>query len=147
MKRVFVCLMALLLLGIHGFGQTEIKRLRLGNIVESLAYVSTGPHAGTIAIVDGMQVTGFVADGRGNTPVQTLFDFSKLGFTSQPTGMGYMSDEHLFVFTHPPVASPTATLDLADSKGNPAGSVQFTWPDEFAGTFPYAEGIGWIPSG
>jgi hypothetical protein len=61
--------------------------------------------------------------------------------------MGYVSDENLFVFSHPPTGLPMASLDLADSKGNPAGSLQFTWPDEFAGTNPYAEGIAWIPSG
>lgn len=147
MKQVFVCLAALFLCLSGLSGQTELKRVRLGNEVDGMTYVSTGPYAGTIAIQDGMQVIGFPADGRGNAPSRTLFDFSKLGFIAQPTGMGYISDEKLFVFTQNTQNSPTATLSLADAQGNPAGTVVVNWPQEFIDNNSYPEGIVWVPYG
>jgi hypothetical protein len=117
--------------------------MRLGNMTESMSYISTGPEAGTIAIEDGMQLVGFPNNEQGQ--LKTLFDFKKLGFLNQPTGFGYMSDEQLFVFTHPPQNSPTTELTLSDMQGNPAGAVTFTWPADFASDNPYPEGIAWIP--
>ncbi|MGZ4787216.1 MAG: hypothetical protein ACXVZX_01775, partial [Terriglobales bacterium] len=110
---------------------------------ESASYISNGPDAGTIAIEDGMQLVGFPNNGQGQ--LKTLFDFSKLGFVNQPTGFGYMSDEQLFVFTHPPQNSPTTELTLSDVNGNPAGALIFTWPPDFSDGMPYPEGIVWIP--
>jgi hypothetical protein len=145
MKRLpmWVTLLVLCASGLQA--QTELKRVRIGNTVESMTYVNSGPHAGHIAIEDGMQVIGFPADGRGNAPPRTLFDFSKLGFATQPTGLGYLSDERLFVFTFVTQNSPTATLYLSDGKGNPAGSVVVNWPQEFAENNSYPEGIVWVP--
>lgn len=146
MRRTLVCVFTFILSILITFpasAQTVLKRMRLGNMAESMSYISNGPDAGTIAIEDGMQLVGFPNDGQGQ--LKTLFDFSKLGFTSQPTGFGYMSDEQLFVFTHPPTNSPTTELTLSDRNGNPAGSVIFTWPPDFADGNPYPEGIVWIP--
>jgi hypothetical protein len=145
MKQVLVCLATLMLLASTLTAQTELKRVRLGNEAESMTYVSSGAYAGHIAIEDGMQVIGFPADGRGNAPARKLFDFSKLGFLGQPTGMGYLSDENLFVFTVVTQNSPTATLYLSDDKGNPAGNVVVNWPQEFADNNSYPEGIVWVP--
>src|SRR4051794_8419930 len=107
MKRVLACLFTafftLTTLPVHA--QTILKHMRLGNACESASYISNGPYAGTIAIEDGMQLVGLPQDGQGQ--LKTLFDFSKLGFLSQPTGFGYVSDEQLFVFTQPQLNSPS----------------------------------------
>lgn len=147
MKQVLVCLATLFVFLSAVMGQTELKRVRLGNEVESMAYITNGQFAGHVAIEDGMQVIGFPADGRGSAPARTLFDFSSLGFVSPPTGMGYVSDEGLFVFTEVTQNSPTATLYLSDQSGKPAGTVVVNWPAEFAENNSYPEGITWVPKG
>jgi hypothetical protein len=147
MKQVLVCLVAMTLLVSGLSAQTELKRVRLGNVVDGMTYIDNGPYAGHIAIEDGMQVIGFPADGRGSAPARTLFDFSRLSFLAQPTGLGFLSDENLFIFTVNTQNSPTATLYLSDAKGNPAGTVVVNWPQEFADTNSYPEGIVWVPKG
>ncbi|HVZ16810.1 MAG TPA: hypothetical protein VG897_06825, partial [Terriglobales bacterium] len=141
--RVYLSIVFLLFSAFPAQSQTVLKHMRLGNSCESASYISTGPQAGTIVVEDGMQLVGFPNDGQGQ--LKTLFDFSKLGFTYQPSGFGYMSDEQLFVFTQPPLNSPSIDLTLSDTNGNPAGSVKFTWPPDFSDGMPYAEGIAWIP--
>jgi hypothetical protein len=145
-KRVIVILLGLILgvVSIPLAGQTVLKHVRLGNQVEGLTFVPTGPYADHIVFIDGDQFFGFPAEGRGNSQKRLLFDFSKLGLNAPPRGVAYIPEEKVFVFTDPAVG-PTTTLHLADNQGNPAGAVVFIWPEDWTAAAPYPEGVVWVP--
>jgi len=144
MKRALLCLLALLLFVSSLNAQTVLQHKRLGNDVEAMAYVDNGPYAGHIAILDGMQVIGFSADGRGNSQPHTLFNLSKLPLPGQPFGMGYDSDDQLFIFALNSTFGPTATFYLMDHLGNLVKTIDVPLPGDFANN-TFVDGIGWIP--
>lgn len=129
------------------FGQTVLKRVVLGNQVESLTFVPTGPYANHIVFIDGGGFFAFPAEGRGNSQKQFLFDFSKLNMIAPPRGVAYIPEEKLFVFTDAQVGGATTTLHLTDHQGNPKANVIFDWPADWAASSPYVEGIVWVPTG
>jgi hypothetical protein len=147
-KRVILILLGLMILEMasaSASGQTVLKHIRLGNQVEGLTFVPTGPYADHIVFIDGDQFFGFPAEGQGNSQKQLLFDFSKLALIAPPRGVAYIPEERLFVFTDPSPTAPTTTLHLTDHKGNPKGAVIFRWPEDWAAAAPYAEGVVWVP--
>lgn len=124
--------------------QTVVQRVLLGNSVEGIAYIPTGPLAGHIVIIDNNQLIAFPAEGRGNAPWRVLFKFDPLGLVPAPRGVTYIASEHLLVFTDP-VRSATSTFTLTDFRGSPKGTIVFTWPEDFLVGAPYVEGAAWIP--
>lgn len=151
-RRLLVCLttlLVILLLVAPAVSQTVVKRMRLGNLVEGMAYVSSGPLAGHVVIIDGRQLIAFPAEARGQAQWRKLFDFSALGISTRPIGVGYIASERLLIFSGNVIGitPPTATFYLSDHLGRPHGTISFTWPADFVAGFPYVEGVTWVPLG
>ncbi len=124
--------------------QTVVQRVLLGNSVEGIAYIPTGPLANHIVIIDNNQLIAFPAEGRGNAPWRVLFNFDPLGLVPAPRGVTYIASEQLLVFTDPS-RSATTTFTLTDFRGNAKGTIVFPWPEDFVVGAPYVEGAAWIP--
>lgn len=141
-KRVFLsgavlCLLGLLATSAVGYELTE--RYRLGAVVESLAYVNSGPLAGKVAFIDGWTV--YVSDlQRGG--YEKLFSVRGIPFGAAPRGLAYLSQGDFagnFLFSDN--TNPN-TLFLVTTAGGLVGAVHaqnFSWL--------YAEGVTQITSG
>lgn len=97
--RVVLTLMFLLFLASQAFSQTVLKRVKLRNVTEGATFVSTGPFAHHIAILDGYDVLGFPAEGRGHAPAHKLFDLRSLPIVGHPNGIAYIPQEKAFVIS------------------------------------------------
>lgn len=146
MRKTLSVLSLLLLVVIStASAQTVVQRVRLGNQVEGMAYINTGPLAKHIVIIDGRYLTGVPAEGRDAAPFSNLFDLMNLGYLAPPRGVAWVETEQLFIFTDPTTGTPSTTFRLTDHKGHPKGTIVFQWPSDFVDGAPYVEEIAWIP--
>lgn len=146
MRKTLSVLSLLLLVVIStASAQTVVQRVRLGNQVEGMTYINTGPLAKHIVIIDGRYLTGVPAEGRGAAPFSNLFDLMNLGYVAPPRGLAWVDTEQLFIFTDPTAGAPSTTFRLTDHKGQPKGTIVFQWPSDFVDGAPYVEEIAWIP--
>lgn len=146
-KRLLLLLAGLLVVCLsvpEAFAQTVLKHMRLGNQVESIAYISSGPNAGHIVIADGDSLIAFPTEARGNAQPRKLFDFSACPYGIEPRGVAWIESERQFVFTDPWPAA-TTTFCFTDHRGVMSRNVVFTWPQDMADSGAYVEGITWIP--
>jgi len=111
--------------------------VRLGNNTEDITFVPSGPLAGTIAIVDGLQVLAApLDDGKGKPSVRELFR------TSLPaSGITYLPEEGHFALLSQ--ADPF-DMPVYDTSGNfvEARPVQYA-----SGQLFLTEGLAFLPSG
>jgi hypothetical protein len=85
-KRFVIRLAALFLIASLGFGAEVVERFRLGAVVEGIAYISSGPLEGKIALIDGTWV--YLHDpALGN--YEKIFSVADAGFV--PYGIAYLS--------------------------------------------------------
>jgi len=122
----------------HTFAQQVkvLQRARLGNQTEDITFVTNGPRADYVAIVDGFQVGGVHS---GKRP-RSLFDLHALGIRVAPRGITYMASEELFSITD---GLEVNTLFLADSRGRPEGTRPIQYLNGFVPDF--LEGLAYIP--
>jgi hypothetical protein len=120
--------------------QTVISRKRVGNIAEGTTYVSTGPLAGSIAMVDGFDVFTFPANNP-RAPVTKAFNLWDLALADHPRGIAYIPKEKRFVYTQD--GSPNV-LFFSDSKGHASGTLTFQYLNGYAPT-NWIEGVTYIP--
>lgn len=136
--------------------QNVTFRTRIGNLENGSVYVSTGPLAGNIAVLDAYDVFAFPLckphkPAKGACDVfdfheqhkqaKKVFDLKALAIAGPPSGIAYIPGQQLFVFCE--VGSPT--LFLSDSYGQPQGTITITRPD---GWLPnHIDGIVYIPVG
>lgn len=144
-KRRMCIFAGLLLLASAGSvcrAQRVVESKRLGNNTEAITAIHSGPLAGSIAIMDGLDV--LVVGGQneqGNTgQALKLFDVLGLGVTLGPRGITYIETQQRFVFDDP---SQITTLFLSDNRGFPRGKISVTYPEGF--TPDHVEGLAWLP--
>lgn len=128
------------------YSQNVTFRTRVGNWPEGSVYVSTGPLAGNIVVLDAYDVFAIPLakphKHEPQKPAKKVFDLKALAIAGHPNGIAYIPHRQLFVFTEG--ISPN-TLFLSDSYGHPRGTITITRPD---GWLPDSiEGIAYIPPG
>jgi len=123
---------------IHTHAQTVkvLERKRLGNQTEDITFISNGPLAGSVAILDGDQVGGIHRGQRA----RGLFDLFELGIRISPRGIVYMPSEALFAVNDP---TQVSTLFLVDSHGQAEGTRTIQYMNGFLPD--YLEGMAYIP--
>lgn len=141
-RGVFGCVFPLLLCIVPAAAaQTIVRSARLGNNIEDITYISSGPLAGMFVIANGYDI--FTAPlhrgGPSARPQRTkFFDARNTTTTDAPRGIAYLPDEKLIVFH----SAADATLQLIDERGVYQGSRAL----QFAGAAPnYSEGLDYIP--
>jgi uncharacterized protein YjiK len=113
-----------------------LQRKRLGNQTEDITFVSNGPLAGSVAILDGDQVGGIHRGQRA----RGLFDLFELGIRVSPRGIVYMPSEALFAVND---GTEVSTLFLVDSHGQAEGTRTIQYLNGFIPDF--LEGMAYIP--
>jgi hypothetical protein len=138
LKRLFFSIVGMVIIStvaLDSAAQTAIARKRLGNTTEAMTYISSGPLAGKLAIMDGYDV--ILSDERSS---QKLFSVLPLGVNIEPRGIAYLDAERLFAFDDP---TQLSTLLLADLDGHPRGTINLTYLN---GYFPeHVESLIWLP--
>src|SRR5687768_5959703 len=77
---------------------TVLKRLKLGNYIEDLDFISNGPFAHHLVAIAGSEVYGMPATTNSDRAMRKLFDFRRMAFVTPPKGFAYMPTERLFAF-------------------------------------------------
>jgi len=123
-----------------GDSQTVVRRARLGNNTEDITFVTKGPLAKHIVIIDGAEVWAFPAQGKGKAKPRKLFDLLGLDLQMEPRGIAHVGSEKLFALIDPSMRS---TLFMVDHKGRSAGNRAI----EYLGDYmpEYLEGLAWLP--
>jgi len=126
-----------------GMAQTVIDRMRLGNNVEDVTYITAEPFADHIAVLNGHEVYG--VSGRslnacGSLVVRKLFDLRRLGLQIGSRGFAYMQSERLFAVQDP---AQRSTLFITDMAGEPVERRTIRYPDGFVPD--HLEGLAYIP--
>jgi len=88
MKKLFLTVTAAAFLLATVFGYEVTERCRLGAVVESITYISNGPLAGKVALVDGWSV--YIHDPVLGTCEKSFSTFG-MGFIDLPRGIAYLS--------------------------------------------------------
>lgn len=115
-----------------------LQHARLGNNTEDITFISNGPLAGQIAMMDGYEVRGILA--KGGT-AHKLFDVRRLGITFAPRGIAYVSSGQLFALDD---GIQQTKIFFADDRGRPKGTSTIHYLN---GYFPdFLEGLGYIPT-
>ncbi len=115
-----------------------LTQTRLGNNTEDITFVSNGPLASTIAILDGFDVLGLPAEGRGESHVRKLFDLNGIGIRAFPRGIAYVDHEKLFAIND---AGDPSALFMVDHQGRLVEKRTIRFPDGYV-PFPGAETDG-----
>ena len=126
----------LLLPTIHAQSVKVLQRARLGNQTEDITYITNGPLAGNVALIDGYDVFGI---HRGQKP-RTLFDVRELGIRVSPRGIVYMPSEDLFATDD---GLEVSLLFLVDANGVPQGTRSIQYLNGFLPDFN--EGLAYVP--
>ena len=138
-KKLFVFLAVFCIAVLLAASYEVTERTRLGAVLESITYVSSGPLVGKVVITDGWSV--YIHDpSLGN--YEKMFSLYGKGFTDIPRGIAYLGQGdyagHLLV----PDAGSQAALYLVTMTGMLAGTVHaqdFEWS--------HNEGLTQITSG
>lgn len=127
-----------ILSAVHTCAQTVkvLQRKRLGNQTEDITFVSNGPWANNVAILDGDQVGGIT---RGHKP-RVLFGLFQLGIRISPRGIVFMPPETLFAVND---GTEVSTMFLVDSHGQAEGTRTIQYMNGFLPDF--TEGMAYIP--
>lgn len=144
--RIFLAILAFLVLTLALPSATELRvtvldRVRIGGYAEDITFVSTGPLANHIILVDGYDVYAIPGQGHGNSPMRRLFDLRDLGIESVPTGITYIESERLFAVG---VAQQPTTLFLVDHRGRPQGTRTIQYLNNYLPD--RTEGLAYIPA-
>jgi hypothetical protein len=117
-----------------------LQRELLGRYIDDLDFVSNGPLANHIVLLNGHEVHGMLAGSGSHHPIRNLFDLREqlLGL---PSGIAYIASERLFAVVD--AVQPTAFF-LTDDRGTPRpprlirfiGDVVPDWMD----------GLAYVPS-
>src|SRR3954469_14530708 len=103
---------------------TIIRRARLGNSTEDIAYIGSGQ----MAVLDGYDLLTVpvapTVDPRANK-VQKLFDVRGLAIQDAPRGVAYLATEGLFAFDD---IRRRSTILLADRRGGAQGERTLQYP-------------------
>jgi hypothetical protein len=124
---------------------TVIRRARLGNSTEDIAYTGDG----RVAVLDGYDLllvpVAPTLGPRADKP-QKLFDVRGLAIQDAPRGVAYLATEGLFAFDD---IRRRSTILLADKKGGPQGERTLQYPagyspDQVEGidSMTVAQGLG-----
>lgn len=103
-----------------------VDRVRLGTYVEETTYVTSGPHAGQIAMISGHEVWGVPSSPRTARDLRMLFDIRSTGITVSPKGMAYIESEGVFAFVS---GGEPDRIHITDSLGNPQAPRPIGYPD------------------
>jgi hypothetical protein len=97
MRRTVVLVLllcGLMLIASAAAGQTVLYRARIGNFVEGMTFVPSGPYANHIVMSDGFDVYAFPASGSGKAPARKLFNTFDLTQGLMFRGIAYITTEH-----------------------------------------------------
>lgn len=138
-----------LVLGTFVYGLADVKaqtvtlldRAKIGGYSEDITFVTNGPLANHIIVLDGYEVYGIPGQAHGKPPMRKLFDIKGLGTEIAPRGITYIESEKLFVLNDP--RQPTK-LFLFDHRGRGQGTRTIQYLN---GYLPeHLEGMTYIPS-
>src|SRR6185312_730297 len=143
LRRVLTCVSAILMFGVSlATAQTVERRARLGNNIEDITFISSGPLADSLAIANGYEI--FVAPlhpgggPKSPAPQFTLADIRSTPMPDAPRGIAFLQNERLLAMHD----ALDATLYLIDESGSYRGSRAM----HFAGAQPtYVEGMDVLP--
>ncbi|HVS88381.1 MAG TPA: hypothetical protein VHF01_09185 [Candidatus Acidoferrum sp.] len=132
-----------LLTATDALAQRVVKRERLGNNTEDITFVTSGPFANKIAILDGYEVFGVDVEESEELEgaARKLFDLRDLGIIGMPQGIVFIRPEGMFAVNDS--VQPT-TLFLKDKFGNPSGTRNINFLNGFIPD--HVEGLDYIPS-
>ena len=116
-----------------------LDRVRLDVLCEDLEYVTNGPLAGRLAILDESHVYGIQADGSGNSKVKLLFDMPD--FPGRPNGIAYVDSLGLFAID---TRDNPGMLYFVDHKGRPQFELPIQYLDDYWPNLG-VEGLAYIP--
>jgi hypothetical protein len=101
-----------------------LERGRVGGYAEDLAFVTTGPLANHIVMVQGFEVWGIASEASGRPPLRKLFDLYSLDPTPRSAGIAYVESRRLFAINN----STATNLFFVDHRGRLEGSARMTFP-------------------
>src|SRR2546423_7377365 len=118
-----------------------LQREKLGNYIEAIDSIPTGPFANHIVMAAGLDVYGVPASANSDHALHKLFDVRKLDMFSGPRGITYIASEKLFAVVEP--AQPEM-LFVCDHHGNPLPPR----PIQYLGGFSpdHVEGLAYLPN-
>jgi len=123
-----------------------LSRTRLGGSAQDLAYVTTGPLAKNLVMIEGYEIWGIPNQAAGKAKLRKLFDLYKLDPVPWPVGIAWVESRRLFVVNDGNEGSDVLHLYFVDHQGRLKGtaSMIFPLPDGYApaGT----DGLSYIPA-
>lgn len=121
--------------------QQVVERYRLGNHMEDVTFVPSGPTASSVVWIDGYDVYALAGGGLNAAPARKLFDVRSLPLGLVPRGITYIESRKLFALGD--IRNPR-TLLLVDHRGRLQDTMMLNYGTGFAPA--YAEGLAYIPS-
>jgi hypothetical protein len=120
---------------------TVLQRAKLGNYIEDVDFIPSGPFANHIVFTAGLDVYGVPANANSDRAIKKLFNVHKLNLFNDPLGIAYIPSERLFAFIDP---FQPELLVVCDHHGNPLPPR----PIHYLGGFvpDSVEGLAYLPS-
>jgi hypothetical protein len=124
-----------------GKGAVQVlKRAKLGTTIEDLAYISSGPFAKHIALIDGYEVRGFPVATSSDRAIRTFFSLLDMDINTPPRGIAYIETERLFAFLD---VTDSTKLRLTDHLGHAQATRTLQY---LGGEIPaWVEGLEYLP--
>lgn len=116
-----------------------LQRELLGRFIGDLNFVPSGPRAGHIVMLNGLEVHGIPANAKSEKAIRKLFDLRQIA--SHPTGIAYVASERLFAIADDAQFPPA--LLIVDHRGTP----QPPRPIQYLGGFmpDWVDGLAYLP--
>jgi len=118
-----------------------LQRAKLGNYIEDIDFIPSGPFANQIVLTAGLDVYGVPANANSDSSIHKLFDVRKLAIFTNPRGIAYIASEQLFAVVDP---NQLELLFVCDHLGNPLPPR----PIQYLGGFSpdHVEGLAYLPN-
>jgi hypothetical protein len=120
---------------------TVLNRARLGNAIEDITYVNSGPLAGNLVWIDGLEIKAASLKSKNSKNSTVLFNVTGLPFkTLPPRGITYLSPEGYFALVD---LSQSDRFFVVDTQGQLIETRTITYPvGSSGGVF---ENLDYIP--
>jgi len=124
-----------------------LSNTRLGGYTEDLAYVTTGPLAKYLVLIEGYEIWGIPNQATGKAKLRKLFDLYQLDPVPRATGIAWVESRKLFALNNSQEQTqPVQNLYFVDHKGRLKGTASMVFPLPDGYVAYYTEGMGYIPA-